>query len=63
MLNEKDGTDVYRNDRSIRINVHYSEIDGKQTIDAVRVKVNRGNSKDKTTTVYNYYRELDGLKS
>ena len=59
MLNDKDGTDKYRNDRSIRINVHYSEINGKQTIDAVRIKINRGSSKATSPTVYNYYRELD----
>lgn len=52
MLADKAGQ--YGNDRSIRVNLHYNG----DTVDAVRVRVNRGNSKgDGNSTPY--YRELD----
>ena len=52
MLADKAGQ--YGNDRSIRVNLHYNG----DTVDAVRVRVNRGNSRgDGNSTPY--YRELD----
>ena len=52
MLADKSGQ--YGNDRSIRVNLHYNG----ETVDAVRVRVNRGSTKgDGNTTPY--YRELD----
>lgn len=59
MLDDKVG-DQYANDRSIRVNLHYGTNDqGEVVVDAVRVKVNRGNSKETNESVKNYYRELD----
>jgi len=57
MLDQSTSTAQWVNDRSIRVNLHFDNTTDR--VDAVRVKVNRGDSKATNPSVTNYYRELD----